>query len=307
MIHLTHKPIPYKPSVTWDLAKNQQMILMPLGDIHYGSRDFPLQHLIDNIDWAIDHGCTFLGMGEYLDFTSHSQRSHMGVLRESTKEILDQMVLEQAQELLSVLAPTKGRWVGMLEGDHRWDFLGGTSVDQYLCSELKCPFLGTSAMIRITAGVKGHPEADAVLFIHHGIGSSRTAGGHLIQVENLMKVFDFDIGLMGHSHGKVATPIDKQVVTPDGIHTHRTVILARTGAWLKGYGSSGPLKLNEPAVSSRGSYVEQKAYQPSALGGIAIGIGYEKIQGSRFFKPALHVSLCEIKSETNRSSWKNIR
>jgi hypothetical protein len=291
MIHLTHKPVKYEPRFSWDLAKNQKMILMPLGDIHYGSRDFPLNHLCDNISWAIDHGCTFLGMGEYLDFTSHSQRSHMGVLRESTKEILDQMVLEQAQELLSVLAPTKGKWVGMLEGDHRWDFLGGTSVDQYLCSELKCPFLGTSAMIRIAAGVKGHPEADTILYAHHGIGSSRTSGGHLIQVENLLKTFDADIYLMGHSHAKVGSPIDRQCISPDGIHYHRTKILARTGAWLKGYTSSGPLKLNEPAISSRGSYVEQKAYQPAALGGICIGIGWEQIHKSRFYKPALHLSL----------------
>jgi hypothetical protein len=291
MIHLTHKPVAYKPLVTWDLAKNQKMILMPIGDVHFGSEGFPTQHLIDNLDWAIEHGCTFIGMGEYLDFTSQSQRQHLGVLRDSTKQIMDDMVLEQAQQLLDILAPTKGRWIGMLEGDHRWDFLGGNSVDQYLCKELKCAFLGTSAMVRIDAGVKRHPEADTILYVHHGIGSSRSAGGHLIQVENLLKIMDGDIFLMGHSHGKVGSTIDRQAVTPDGIHYHRSKILARTGAWLRVYAGHEPLPNDEPAHKSRGSYAEAKAYSPSALGGVIIGIGYEQIHGSRFYRPALHLSI----------------
>lgn len=291
MIHLTYKPKKITPNIKWDLAKNQSMIIMPIGDIHFGSDDFPTEHLINNIKWALDRGCTFLGMGEYLDFAAGSQRQHMGVLRESTRKTIDDMILEKANQLFDILAPTRGKWIGMLEGDHRWDFTGGNSVDQYICQLLECPFLGTSAMVRIAAGVKGHPEADTILYAHHGIGSSRTAGGHLIQVENLLKIFDFDIGLMGHSHGKVGTVVDRQAVTPDGIHYHRSKILARTGACLKAYASHGPLPLSEPAINSRGSYVEQRAYQPSALGGIIIGIGYEQIHKSRYYRPALHLSI----------------
>jgi hypothetical protein len=113
----------------------------------------------------------------------------------------------------------------------------------------------------------------------------------LIQVENLLKTFDADIYLMGHSHAKVGTPIDRQAVTPDNIHYHRTKIIARTGAWLKVYAGSEPLPLKQSAHLSRGSYAEQRAYMPSALGGIIIGIGYEQINGSRFYRPALHLSL----------------
>jgi hypothetical protein len=291
MIHLTYRPHPYNPPIPWDLAKNQNMILMPIGDIHFGSKDFPVQHLKDNIAWALDHGCTFLGMGEYLDFTPSSQRQGMGVLRESTREIIDDLIMGQTTELFEILIKTRGHWIGLLEGDHRWDFVGGNSADQYLCGLLDCKFLGTSAMVRISAGVRGHPEADTILYVHHGIGSSRTAGGHLIQVENLLKTFDADIYLMGHSHAKVGTPIDRQSVTSDGIHYHRTKILARTGAWLKAYSGHEPLSLDEPSINSRGSYAEQKAYMPSALGGICIGIGYEQIHGSRFYTPALHLSL----------------
>jgi len=291
MIHFTYKPKNFKQSIPWQLAKNQTMTLMPLGDIHFGSRGFPEKHLKDNIAWALDRGMTFVGMGEYCDMASASQRQLLGQLRDESRAELDVMMKDKIDQLFKILEPTKGHWIGLLEGDHRFDLTTGTSIDQYLCKLLDCPFLGTSAMIRINVGVKNHPEADTILYVHHGIGSSRTAGGHLIQVENLMKVFSADIYLMGHSHSKTGSPIDKQCISPDGIHYHRTKILARTGAWIRAYISSSPHDLNEPVILSRGSYIEQKAYTPAALGGIVIGIGYEQVNGSKYYKPALHLSL----------------
>ena len=100
-----------------------------------------------------------------------------------------------------------------------------------------------------------------------------------------------DIYLMGHSHAKVAAPIDWQTISPDGIHYHKTKLLARTGSWMKGYQSSKPLDNSALVSKSRGSYIEQKAYTPSALGGLCIGIGFEKIPDSKFYKPAVHLSL----------------
>ena len=291
MIYLTYKPKKIQQEVPWQLAKNQTAIIMPLGDIHFGSKDFPAKHLIDNISWALSRGCLFIGLGEYLDFTSESQRKLTGQMRDSSRSHIDDAVRYKADELFEILAPTKGRWIGMIEGDHRWDFLGGTSVDQYLCGLLGCDFLGTSSLIRLSAGIKNHPEADCIFYVHHGIGTSRTSGGNLLQVENLIKTFDADVFLMGHSHAKVGAPIDRQAISPDGVHYHRTKILARTGAWLKGYVSHAPLPLTDPVINSRGTYVEQRAYTPSALGGIVIGVGYEQIPGSKYYKPALHLSL----------------
>jgi hypothetical protein len=191
------------------------------------------------------------------------------------------------------MAHTGGRWIGLIEGDHRWDFADGTSADQYLCHLLGTDFLGSSALVTLKpSGLpKGHREGETKIFVHHGIGSSRSSGGHLHRVEDLLKWVDADLFLMGHSHAKVAAPIDWQTVSPDGIHYHKTKLLARTGSWMKGYQSSRPLDNSELVSKSRGSYIEQKAYTPSALGGLAIGIGFEKIPESRFYKPALHLSL----------------
>jgi hypothetical protein len=196
-------------------------------------------------------------------------------------------------EFIDILKPTKGRWIGFLEGDHRWDFRDGSSVDQLIARHLKGYFLGTSAMIRFKFhGVpKGHPEADCTLFCHHGTGSAQTQGGSLNKVENMLKAFDADIYLMGHVHSKIAAPIDQQQITPDGVHSHRTKLIARTGAWLLGYASGSPRSLDDAAVLSRGSYVEQKAFIPSALGGLAIGLGVEKIHKSKYYRPRIHISI----------------
>jgi hypothetical protein len=110
-------------------------------------------------------------------------------------------------------------------------------------------------------------------------------------VENLLEWVDADIYLMGHTHAKVAAPIDYQTITPDGVHTHRTRMLARTGSWFKGYSSTGPYEANEAARLSRGNYVEQKAYTPTALGSPVFGLGFERISGSKYYKPSLHCSI----------------
>jgi hypothetical protein len=217
----------------------------------------------------------------------------MAQLRDSVREQLDEAVRLKAEKLYEILKPTQGRWLGMLEGDHRWDFTDATSVDQMLCGLLRCPFLGTSALLRLSppSAPQNHPEADCIIYAHHGVGSARKLGGHLNSVEAFLEFIDADIYLAGHSHAKVQGAIDMQVLSPDGVHYHRTKFIARTGSWLRGYGSSLPQELDEPASVSRGSYVEQRAYSPSALGGLFIEIGYEQVRGSKFYRPTIHGSI----------------
>jgi hypothetical protein len=278
---------------SYTLADNQRALLMPIGDVHYGTDGWPRQKFIDHLKWGMDRGAVFVGMGEFLDLASYSQQKVIANLRDDVREQMDEMVKDQAGELYELMEFTRGRWIGLLEGDHRWDFMDATSVDQYFAGRLNTKFLGTSALLRLMPYDRpfDHPEADTMLFVHHGIGSSRSAGGHLNRVEDLLKWVQADIYLMGHTHAKVAAPIDRQVMTPDGVHHHRTTIIARTGGWLRGYYSHEPLDLKEPALHSRGSYVEQKAYTPSAMGGLVIGIGFERVHHSEYYRPTLHFSL----------------
>lgn len=299
MIVLTYKPKKFKIVVEEfvnHLAKNQKMLLMPVGDIHEGSDGWPKEKFLYQLKFGMDRGATFLGMGDPLDFTSDSQRAIIAPLRDSTKKQLDDFMTERTERFAEMMNFTKGRWIGMLEGNHRWQFQDGTTTDQLLCRKLGCEFLGTSALIRISQGVSGHDEADCKIYAHHGVGGGRTAGGHLTRLEDLLKSFDADIYLMGHVHTKVNDPIDRQYVSKEGIHYHRTMLMARTGGWLRGYVSSPPKGLDVPAIESRGSYVEAKAMMPTSLGGLCIGIGYDEVEearikyGIKLYRPTIHCS-----------------
>lgn len=284
-----------KPKVAFTLSECQSGLLMPVGDIHYGAPDFPKRHFVDHIQWGVDRGAYFLGMGDYLDFTSESQRKIVGGLRESTKIQLDEVVRMRADELLEMMAPSKGRWIGLLTGNHSWLFQNGTSVEQYICKQLGegCDFLGDMAMIRIvsTPPLKNHPEADTIIHAHHGVGGGTTIAGQLLKPEQELKWSQADLVLMGHSHAKIVGSSDRIFVTPDGKTSHRTVLTARTGAFLRAYAGHAPKGLDEPAYLSSGSYVEKKALLPSSLGGICFSVGVEKIDGSKFYRPRIHYSI----------------
>lgn len=293
MIVKTYLLPKHKQKVPFELTRGQRAMLVPIGDIHWGADDFPLGKLRTHIQWCMDRGAVFLGMGDYLDFTSATQRAIMRGLRGSTMKSMGAYLKESADELFEILEPTKGRWLGLLEGNHSWEFENGTSIDQYLAGKLKADFLGTSAMIRLVFRdtPKGHPEAEARVFCHHGTGGGRRQGGHLHRLEDLVVGFDADIYLMGHSHGKQSAAIDRQYVSPDGKHYHRTMMIARTGSWLRSYVSHEPLDLKEPAIESRGTYIEEEAYMPAALGSLAIGVGFEKIKDSKYYRPTIHYSV----------------
>jgi len=292
MIVTKYKPIRYNDEMEkFLLTKNQKILLMPLGDIHEGSDGWPREKFLTQLRWGIDRGATFLGMGEAFDFASTSQRALMDPLRESTKKQLDSFMMRRVNDFVDMISFTKGRWMGMLEGDHYWQFQNGYTSDQVLCQRLKCPYLGTSAIIRICFGVPHHPEADCTVYAHHGVGGGRTVGGHLTRLEDLLKWIEADIYLMGHVHTKVSDPIDRQYIGIDGTPYHRTKLIARTGGWLRGYVCSPPKDVFKQAVESRGSYVERKAMMPTSLGGLAIGVGYDRIEHSKYYRPTIHYSV----------------
>ena len=293
MIYNTIKLKPTKQKITFELIRDQKALLMPVGDIHWYSTGFPVEKLRTHFQWGMDRGATFFGMGDYLEWAPASQRKLIGPLRDSQKGIIDEFVKRMLDELLDVIGFTKGHWIGLIEGNHRHDFLDSTCDGQYLANALGCDFYGTSALMRLhPSGVRSyHHEADTIMFAHHGTGSAITVGGQLVRVERLMEWINADLYLMGHSHSKVNAPVDEQHISPDGVHYHRTKIVARTGGWFRGYLSSTPRPLNSSAMLSRGSYVEEKALMPSSMGGLCIAIGVEQIVGSKYYRPVLHYSV----------------
>ena len=253
----------------------QEAIIMPIGDVQYsgGDKNDPcdVDRFQRHIDWGMKRGAYFLGMGDYLDTISPSQRVALKKLElyDSTEDMIEEILGQRLEKFQSLVKGTEGRWLGLLEGHHYADFPDGTTTDTRLCQFLKAPFLGDCAMLRLgfkdTATVQ---RASCTIWAHHGVGGGKLLSAPLNTLEHVVKAFSADIYLIGHQHKKVAGPLDRIFVQweadPPRVQ-HRRIIMACTGGFLRGY-----MQGHQRAGRAQGTYVEQAMMNPTSLGGVVI-------------------------------------
>lgn len=255
----------------------EDILVLPIGDIQSSGRDeeIAMGMLQRHIQWGVDHGAWFLGMGDYIDFMSPSNRakfSNAGLYDTALKTVDDKARSLTEDLYLRALKPSKGRWLGLLEGHHYHQHRDGTTTDQELAKMLDAPFLGTSAYVRLMLKMSKTRTGSVVIWCHHGVGSGSTLGAPLNKLERVMASWEADIYLIGHHHKKIAGPIDRIEPVWSGHRgkpalVHRTKIIACTGSFLKGY-TAGATEGKVP----RGGYVEKGMMNPVALGGILLKI-----------------------------------
>ncbi len=257
-------------------TENEPVLLMPVGDIQYAGNDkyIAMKMLKKHIQWGVDHNVLFLGMGDYIDMLSPSNRARAraAALYDTALDVLDQKALDLLGELYDkALAPSKGRWLGLLEGHHYWQDQDGLTSDQHLAAMLGTKFLGTNANVRLRFN-NGTRRGDINIWAHHGVGTGSTAASVLNRLSRISQGFEADIYLMGHLHRKVGEPLD--YIVPEyparggePFLVHRTRIMACTGSFLKGY-----MVGHKAGRVPRGTYVEQGMMNPVALGGVLVKI-----------------------------------
>lgn len=239
--------------------------LIPFGDIHRDSPAHAGEKWKEFLEWAKQQeNALFLGMGDYLDSYSTSERRiiYSHDLHESTAEREQDETKKRIQSLAGELSFMKGRLIGLLGGNHYPVLAGGITGDNYLANLLGTEYLGACSAIKLSFQRSGRNRGSSVdLFAHHGRGAGQTAGGKFNAVERLSTVCEADIFLMGDNHARGAIPLgDKlRIVTHgDGVCLRtRQSWIGRTGSFLKAY---------QPG---RSSYVVDSALQPSSLGWIS--------------------------------------
>lgn len=257
--------------------QSKEVLIMPIGDIQWSGRDneVAMAMLKRHVQWGVDNGAYFIGMGDYIDFMSPSNRQKYAAsaLYDTAVKSIDDKAMSLVEDLyLQALKPSKGRWLGLLEGHHFHEYRDGTTSDQGLAQMLDTRFLGSSAYVRLVLQDTKTRRGTVIIWCHHGVGGGTTLGAPLNKLERLMAAFEADIYLIGHHHKKVAGPIDRiEPVWGAGNGgsrlVHRTKVIACTGSFLKGYAEGG-----KQGAIPRGGYVEQKMLNPVALGGILLKI-----------------------------------
>jgi hypothetical protein len=245
--------------------------LSPLGDIQYGSQGCSTSLLKKDVERIASKGQFVLGMGDYTDPMSPSNRHALKVasvgLYESTLDLIDGAVERMVGELAGLLKPIPSKNIlGMLGFDHGWEFQDGQPSDALLARKLKTEYLGHSTIVNIHQGDHIRPLR---VFATHGKGGSVSSTGKTLHLERLLAAFDVDVVIMGHSHLKYGAPLQR--ITTKVRKNGETRLYAEnkivgiTGSYLKGYESN-----TTRGGWAAGSYVERAAMRPVPLGGIQI-------------------------------------
>jgi hypothetical protein len=240
-------------------TKGHKVVVSPLGDIQWSGKRGPsaLDHVKRHIDRALKLDAWFLGMGDYTDFLSPSNRQRLAAasLYDTAQDVIDEKAHELVEEVYNeVLQPTRGRWLGLLEGHHYYEGRGSTS-DQWLAELLDARFLGTSAYIRLE-------PSGVVLLAHHGQGNSVLPTGPLNKLYHYSHGFvGADVYLIGHTTKMSVARLSRP--TPDWSKsdlTHSDIFLVNTG----GFSKSSIVGHCNGRIP-RGEYAEVKMLTPSPL------------------------------------------
>lgn len=283
-------------SKTLDVKQGQEIVVLPIGDIQYAGEGSStvLGHLKRDIEWGVKNGAYFVGMGDYTDFASPSNRQRLqsAALYDTANDVIELSAANITKELFTrALKPSANRWLGMLEGHHFFQYSSGITTDMELCDLLKTRHLGTSAYVRLEFHDVGSTRTrsrnngrwgNVTLWAHHGAGSGQRAGSPLNKLDQLPVYFDADIYLMGHQTKRPVSPIQRIEPVWKGntgpFLKHRTIYIAGTGGYSRAYMAG-----NRHGRIPRGDYAEQKMLNPASLGGIKIRIvaNWDEEFGSR--------------------------
>ena len=246
---------------------NEPIYLIPFGDIHRSSTMCAVDKWMEFLEWASKKpNCYFLGMGDYDDLASTSERYLLQdrALHESTIQTIEDLYMKNTLRLAKELSFMKGKLVGLIEGNHYGEFQNGTTTTQKLAELLGCKYLGVSGFVRLAFEKKvGNKTINASidLWAHHGLGASRLVGGSLNRVQQMLEAADSDLYLMGHDHKKSLGMTSRLYLTNGNGSVklrHRKVLFGRTGSFLNAY------------ESGKVSYIVDSAMSPTDLGTLKI-------------------------------------
>jgi hypothetical protein len=257
--------VPFERQIT--LKKGQKCVLVLLGDIHWNLDACNHQLFDDLIYMLADHRkhkdlVRVIGMGDYVDCFSTSERAALAGIHDSSLEQLDKWVMELMQKLARKLEPLKGCVDGLLEGHHWHKFEGpdtrdsegkrlyGVSSTEYFCKLLDAQYLGLMTMG--TWHINGYPLR---LLAHHGYGFARSKPGKIRKRTALADEWISDIYALGHEHALFIEEDDQIAQAGKGIKSHNRYFVG-TGSYPRGYSIGTPY----------GGYVEARLLPPNDLG-----------------------------------------
>lgn len=248
-----------------------RVTLIPIGDIHLGSKGCDKKRATKIIDWILARPDTYaVGMGDYADLIPRqdSRRFDADNIDPALLSNLDNIIPAQRDMVLELFGDLSraGKLLGMLGGNHEQAIKKNYSMDfmDEVCKGLDTPNLGYSCLYRLT--LRSHlATRNIIIYLHHGHGANRRSGAGLNRLEDAMMSYEADIYLMGHNHDKIGKRKIRLSTTSKGKSrlVSKPCILGRTGTFLR------------TAETGSTSYAEIAGYPPTDLGVLRIDIRFQ--------------------------------
>ena len=254
--------------LTYDSRKDRFFYLVPLGDMHFGHPNCDVDLFLKARDYIIEkHNCYWIGMGDYCDAISPSDRRfdmHSIDPNYATPDKQYRWVEEQ-------LKPIKDKCLGLLTGNHdilHWKKHGHDYVDG-MAYAMEVPYLMDLGYIRlfferVSTNGSSHSTTFNIL-AEHGCTAARETSAKVGRIEDMAdRIPGLDLYLMGHTHVRGASPPRTQLFINKELRvTSFEENFCFTGSYLKGY------------LEGKVSYVEEMEYKPTTLGSPLIQVEVE--------------------------------
>jgi len=261
-----------------DLSQFSKLYLVPLSDLHEGSRD--ADHEVSNgyIQWIKEHDDAYTILnGDLMNCA----------WKESTPELFEDLITpdEAYNRLRARLMPIKDKIIAMTRGGHEESIFRKVGVDfmARLAYDLgNVPYNPDGVMFGIRLSKNNHTRMFWG-YATHGWGGARTIGAKVKKVEDLSNIANVDMVILSHDHTANIHRLNVLDPPRSRIQFKRPMywgiqrkILINTGGFVKYYG-----------------YIQRKGFTPQDLGTprIRLEIKEEREGSYSDYKKDLHASL----------------
>ena len=229
------------------IPKAEQIEIVPIGDLHFGSPNCNFKLFKEIISYVLHTpNCYTIGMGDYFDAILPKDPRY-----DASQEF--SLLDDNFEKIKDLLTPISNKILCLLTGNHEYRLHcdGYGDLIKRLSKELSVPYAGFSTFLKIETIEK--PVRKIIIYAHHGWFAGRQRGSKINNLENLMRDYEANIYLAGHSHDLFATR--RVRINFNGA---KKVIFANTGSFL------------ETATWGTSGYGERAGFPPQKLGVVKI-------------------------------------
>ena len=234
-----------------DLPYADKIEIHPMADLHIGDAHCDYKSILERIEYIKNTPNAYVILdGDLMDTAIASS---VGDTYGATLSPMDQ--LKECVGLFKPLADA-GKVLAVLPGNHEQRVMrtDGLDITELMCSQLGIvnKYSPTSALLFVRFGERetGHHGRRQLYtaFVRHGSGGGRRPGGKINCLEDMARIVDADIYIMGH--------------------THMPAIIKQGFYRVSGANSSAAfvekLFVNTSSALSYGGYGDAQGYKPSS-------------------------------------------